>query len=410
MSLWNTSIRTRLLITMGLMAACLLCVGLLGLRSLRAANQELESVYKDRLMPILWISHIASSSRDNVLLLDEALISADPAALARFREFASSNNKINTELKDKYLASEMAPGERELADRFFSAREQYRAVRNSIADDLGAGQAEKARKRRIDELQGPINAVMSAANDLVELQQRVALQNNEESKLAYRNANLLSWLTVLSGVIFAAVCGVLLARSLLRALDTAVQVAQRIAEGNLGAEITITSHDELGRLLTALQDMDHKLAEIVGTVRASSDEVGAAARQISVGNDDLSRRTQEQAAALEETAASMEEMTATVKHNADNARQASQLASSTRDQADRGSTIVGRAVNAMSEINDSSRRIADIINVIDEIAFQTNLLALNAAVEAARAGEQGRGFAVVATEVRNLAQRSATAA
>ncbi len=208
----------------------------------------------------------------------------------------------------------------------------------------------------------------------------------------------------------AALLGMMLVRSMMNSLSVAVSTAERIASGKLGNRIEITTRDEFGRLLQAMQDMDNKLSDIVGSVRHGADSVGSAARQISSGNDDLSQRTQEQASALEETASSMEEMTTTVKQNADNARQASQLAVGARDQADRGGAIVGRAVSAMSEISESSKRIADIIDVIDEIAFQTNLLALNAAVEAARAGEQGRGFAVVASEVRNLAQRSATAA
>jgi methyl-accepting chemotaxis protein-1 (serine sensor receptor) len=189
-----------------------------------------------------------------------------------------------------------------------------------------------------------------------------------------------------------------------------MNVADKMADGQLGHDIDASRRDEFGTLLNALKRMDEKLHEIVGGVRNASDAVGGAASELSRGNDDLSQRTQEQASALEETASSMEEMTATVKQNADNARQANQLATGARGQAERGGEVVSRAVGAMTAINDSSRKIADIISVIDEIAFQTNLLALNAAVEAARAGEQGRGFAVVASEVRSLAQRSATAA
>jgi methyl-accepting chemotaxis protein len=172
----------------------------------------------------------------------------------------------------------------------------------------------------------------------------------------------------------------------------------------------VSGDDEIARLLRALKGMDDKLVETVSHVRESAATVDRAAGQLSQGSDDLSQRTQEQAAALEETAASMEEMTATVKQNADNSQQANQIATSTRTQADQGGQVVRRAVDAMQEITAASKRIEDIIGVIDEIAFQTNLLALNAAVEAARAGEQGRGFAVVASEVRNLAQRSASAA
>lgn len=196
-------------------------------------------------------------------------------------------------------------------------------------------------------------------------------------------------------------------------IDAALKMAEHIATGEIGNQLDLRQYNpatEMGRLLQALNSMDAKLCEIVGAVSTTAESVGSAAQQIAQGNDDLSRRTHEQAAALEQTAATMEEMTATVKHNSDNALQADQLGKQARQQADSSTDVVQRAVNAMQDINTASRKIGDIINVIDEIAFQTNLLALNAAVEAARAGEQGRGFAVVATEVRNLAQRSASAA
>src|SRR5690606_37114641 len=232
---------------------------------------------------------------------------------------------------------------------------------------------------------------------------------NEAQSSYARNRGLIIG-AIVFGIGIATAILFLLIRSIMSALNAAVNIANRIAGGELGNEVRVESNDELGQLLDSLKRMDAKLVEIVGSVRASADAVGAAARQLSLGNDDLSQRTQEQAAALEETASSMEQMTATVKQNADNARQANQLAVGAREQAEKGGAVVHRAISAMGEINAASRKIADIISVIDEIAFQTNLLALNAAVEAARAGEQGRGFAVVATEVRNLAQRSASAA
>ncbi len=205
-------------------------------------------------------------------------------------------------------------------------------------------------------------------------------------------------------------CAWLVSRRIKRALDEAIKVSNKIADGDLTGEIVIHSQDETGFLLGSLKEMNRGLAKIVGEVRTGADSIATATEQIAAGNADLSQRTEEQASALEETASSMEELTSTVRQNADNAQQANQLAISASSVAVKGGEVITKVVDTMKSITDSSNKISDIIGVIDGIAFQTNILALNAAVEAARAGEQGRGFAVVATEVRSLAQRSAAAA
>ncbi|KAB0632843.1 methyl-accepting chemotaxis protein [Burkholderia latens] len=191
--------------------------------------------------------------------------------------------------------------------------------------------------------------------------------------------------------------------------DEAAALAARIAQGDLTRPVPVRAGDRTS-MMAAMRDMQARLQTTIGGIRQSAESIAAASREIASGNDDLSQRTEEQAASLEETAASMEQLTATVKQNADNARQASGLANNASEIARAGNDVVSRVIGTMGEIDDSSRKIADIIGVIEGIAFQTNILALNAAVEAARAGEQGRGFAVVAGEVRSLAQRSATAA
>ncbi|MGE5526611.1 MAG: methyl-accepting chemotaxis protein [Rhodospirillaceae bacterium] len=211
-------------------------------------------------------------------------------------------------------------------------------------------------------------------------------------------------------IALAAALGLAIGRSVTRPLKEAVSLAEKVAAGDLTSNIQVNSSDEVGQLLHALRSMNDSLRNIAGEVRSGTESITAASKQLSAGNSDLSQRTEEQASSLEQTASSMEQLTSTVKQNADNAMQANQLAAGASDVAVQGGKVVGKVVETMSSINDSSRKIVDIIGVIDGIAFQTNILALNAAVEAARAGEQGRGFAVVAGEVRSLAQRSAAAA
>jgi methyl-accepting chemotaxis protein len=220
-----------------------------------------------------------------------------------------------------------------------------------------------------------------------------------------------AWALALAGLL--SLLGWRISRGLLRQLGgepaAAADVAHRIANGDLAASVALKGGDD-SSLMHAIEHMRSSLAKVVDEVRAGTDRIATASSEIATGNQDLSSRTEEQASSLEETAASMEQLTSTVKQNADNARQANQLAMSASEVAIKGGEVVGQVVETMGSINESSRKIVDIIGVIDGIAFQTNILALNAAVEAARAGEQGRGFAVVAAEVRNLAQRSAAAA
>jgi methyl-accepting chemotaxis protein len=228
---------------------------------------------------------------------------------------------------------------------------------------------------------------------------------------SFNKKKYLALANVLIGLAIVFLFALFITRYITHNVDGIVSVLKQYAKGNFTIELFQNDDkDEISRLYNTLHDLQLKLAGVISSIRAGANEVGTAVDQVAQGNANLSQRTQEQASNLEEVASSMEQMTGTVDQNADNAQQANQLAAASREQADKGGAVVGRAVTAMNDITTSSKKIADIIGVIDEIAFQTNLLALNAAVEAARAGEQGRGFAVVAAEVRNLAGRSATAA
>ncbi|MBL8362732.1 MAG: MCP four helix bundle domain-containing protein [Rubrivivax sp.] len=249
-----------------------------------------------------------------------------------------------------------------------------------------------------------------ALNELIEFQEQLMV---DDGKSAESDAAQASWIILAAAglaVLMAAGAGVVVTRSITRPMDEAVRMLDAVSRGDLTMRVDGRRKDEIGDLQRAVEQLRTSLGRTVGSVRVNAESVASASSQIALGNQDLSQRTEEQASALQQTSATMTELSQTVRHNADNAQQADQLARGASEAAARGGQVVGQVVDTMKAINDSSRRIADIIGTIDGIAFQTNILALNAAVEAARAGEQGRGFAVVAGEVRSLAGRSAEAA
>lgn len=402
--------KQRIFGTITLLVAVLLIVGLVGYRSASKLNDALAFNYDNYFTAEMWLGDLISTQRQTNEEILSAALKRTPEAAQEALHRVAENRKHIAELWQQYEQTIVTPEEETLAEAFSQSRNRLLSVNNKVIAALQNGDFDVATAVITQESRDATTEAMEHGDALLAFQGKQAALLKEQSDASFRRNSHMMEAIIAIGVISALLLGWLLARSILTALREAMGVAGRIAAGELGHRIELERSDEFGQLLRALKTMDTKLVDIVSEVRASADRVGAASRQLAQGNDDLSSRTQEQAAALEETASSMEEMTSTVKQNADNAKHASQLAVSAHEQADSGGGIAERAIEAMSEINSSSRKIADIIGVIDEIAFQTNLLALNAAVEAARAGEQGRGFAVVATEVRTLAQRSAVAA
>jgi methyl-accepting chemotaxis protein len=346
---------------------------------------------------------IARIERNLILDNSDSALAANKAALEK--NIAAADKLTN--FLDAELRSERG---RALFKALKQAQEEYRRYTHEMTQLALAKQTEEATKVLYGEKHKTQQAYVDALTRMVDFQELKMQEGHEAGQAVYSQTLwLVGCLSALATVV-GIFCAVTITRSIVQPLKQAVAFAEIVASGDLTQDIKVTHHDETGQLLEAMKRMNDKLGELVSRVRSGTDSIAAASNQIASGNMDLSARTEQQAASLEETASSMEELTSTVQQNADHARQANSLAFSASDVAQKGGAVVTEVVQTMGSINDSAKKIGDIISVIDGIAFQTNILALNAAVEAARAGEQGRGFAVVASEVRTLAQRSANAA
>ena len=355
------------------------------------SSREVGEVHSNVYRLFTWLSNIKEDKIKQVMDEQNAKINAVTKSVSQYGKRADLN-----------------AGERKIAESILKKLAKYKSDVEMAVDlssvDINTGMS------AMQTADGGFQEMDKEFKALVQIEKKTAQESYDKANGIFNKTLVLVLAILVVAFSVSTATALYMSRMIVRPLGDAIDIAGNIARGDLTSEITVVSRDETGQLMQALKDMNDSLSKVVGEVRAGTDTMAIATGKIADGNLDLSARTEQQTSSLEKTAFSVEELTGTVKQNADNARQANQLAMSASDVAIKGGAVVAQVVDTMGSINESARKIVDIIGVIDGIAFQTNILALNAAVEAARAGEQGRGFAVVASEVRNLAQRSASAA
>ena len=406
----NMRIGQRLALGFGVVICLLLTLAGLSYLRISSLNQEVGKMVDVRYPKTVVANTIKADVNEATRSMLNVLVMTDPSQIAKELANIQARNASATKAIAELNATTLDPKAVEILKAIGVIRERFIPGQASFIDLINEDKKDDAMVKFMFSLRAQQGKYFEQLDKFIAYQNAEMVAAGKEASALTERTQLMILALSLGAAVISLVVAFLATRSITRPLNEAVGVAQRVADGDLTSEIVVGSTDETGQMMEALKFMNDSLIRIVAEVRTGTVSIAEASSEIARGNLDLSARTEQQASSLGQTSRSMHELTSTVQQNADNARQANQLAAKASEVAVRGGSVVSNVIETMGSITASSKKIVDIIGVIDGIAFQTNILALNAAVEAARAGEQGRGFAVVAAEVRNLAQRSAAAA